>query len=90
MAAPPLLSAEAAPPRRLGDDPRSARALAALGRSATFVVFAEPLRLDATRREPDSSAPAVFAWGRKGDGAWARLELADVVLRELIRRKAGF
>jgi hypothetical protein len=89
-AAAPLLSAEAAPPRRVGDDPRNARALAALGQRATFAVFAEPLRLDPTRREPDSTAPAVFAWGRKGDGAWARVELADVLLRELIKRKAGF
>ncbi len=84
-----LLAAGAAPPRRVGDDPRVARALAALGQNATFVVLAEPLRFDPTRAEPDSRAPAVFAWGRKGGGAWARLELADVLLRELLRLKAG-
>jgi hypothetical protein len=87
--APQLLSAEAAPPRKLGDDPRSARALAALGQKATLVLFGEPLRLDPTRGEPDSRAPAVLAWGRKGDDAWGRLELADVLLRELLRLKAG-
>lgn len=88
-AAPQLLSAEAAPPRRLGDDPRSARALVALGQRATFAVLAEPLRFEPTRGEPEATAPAVFAWGRKGDAAWARLELADVLLRELLRLKAG-
>jgi len=87
--APQLLAAEAAPSRRAGDDPRVARALAALGPNASFVVLAEPLRFDPTRAEPDSRAPAVFAWGRKGDRAWARLELADVLLRELLRLKAG-
>jgi hypothetical protein len=88
-AAPQLLSAEAGPPRTIGDDPRTARALAALGQRATLAILAEPLRLDPTRREPDATAPVMFAWGRKGDGAWARLELADVLLRELIRLKAG-
>jgi len=87
--APQLLSAEAAPARRVGDDPRSARALLALGQRATFAVFAEPLRLDPTRGEPDAASPAVFSWGRKGEQAWARLELADVLLRELLRLKAG-
>ncbi len=84
-----LLSAEAAPHRRVGDDPRTARSLAALGPSASFAVLAEPLRFDPTRSEPDSAAAAAFAWGRKGEGAWARLELADLLLRELLRLKAG-
>jgi hypothetical protein len=88
-AAPQLLSAEAAPTRKVGDDPRAARALLALGQRATFAVFAEPLRLDPARGEPDAASPAVFAWGRKGDGVWARLELADLLLRELLRLKAG-
>jgi hypothetical protein len=88
-AAPQLLSAEAAPPRRMGDDPRTSRALLALGQRATFVLLAEPLRFDPARSEPDATAPAIFAWGRKGDDAWARLELADVLLRELLRLKAG-
>jgi hypothetical protein len=87
--APQLLSAEAAPHRRVGDDPRAARSLAALGPSASFAVLAEPLRFDPTRSEPDSAAAAAFAWGRKGEGAWARLELADVLLRELLRLRLG-
>jgi hypothetical protein len=87
--APQLLAASAVPSRRMGGDPRSARALAALGDRASFAVLAEPLRLDPTRGEPDSAAPAVFAWGRKGEAAWARLELADVLLREVLRLKAG-
>jgi hypothetical protein len=88
-AAPQLLSAEASPVRRVGDDPRSARALAALGENASITVFAQPLRLVPTRADADASAPAVFAWGRKGGAPWARLELADVLLRELLRLKAG-
>ena len=89
MAAPQLLSAGAAPPRRVGDDPRTARALAALGRDASLVLVAQPLRFVPARADAEASAPAVFGWGRKGGGAWARLELADVLLRELLRLKAG-
>jgi hypothetical protein len=87
--APQLLSAEASPRRHVGDDPRAARSLAALGQNASFAVVAEPLRFDATRSEPDSASAAVFAWGKKGELVWARLELADLLLRELLRLKAG-
>ena len=89
-AAPQLLATEAAPPRRLGDDPRNARALAALGQSASLTVLAQPLRFTPRRAPtPTPPPPRCFAWGRKGDGAWARLELADVLVRELLRVKAG-
>jgi hypothetical protein len=88
-AAPQLLSSLAAPAHRLGDDPRSARALAALGDRATVALFAQPLRFSSARGDAADSAPLVLAWGRKGDGLWARIELADRVLRELLRLKAG-
>lgn len=86
-----LLAAGAAPSSRVGDDARAARALEALHGDATFAVFARPLLFDAARFGPEAArAPAVFAWGRKDGGPWARVELADVVLRELLHLKAGF
>lgn len=87
--APARLSSEAAPPRRLGDDPRTARALAALGDDATFTLLAQPLRLDPARADA-ASAPAVVAWGRRDGAVWAHVDLADVLLRELVRLGAGF
>lgn len=88
--APKLLGSEAAPPARLGDDPRVAAALAALGSDASFTAVAEPLRLDATRGASHEAAAAlVFAWGRRGGDAWARVDVADELLRELVRMKAG-
>jgi hypothetical protein len=88
--APKLLGAEATPPARLGDDPRVGAALAALGSDASFTLVAEPLRLDATRGTSHEAAAAlVFAWGRRGGDAWARVDAADELLRELVRMKAG-
>lgn len=86
--APARLSSEASPPGRLGDDPRTARALAALGADATFTLVAQPLRLDPSRGA--ASAPAVLAWGRRDGAVWAHADLADVLLRELVRLGAGF
>jgi hypothetical protein len=82
-----LLATEVAPARRLGDDSRSARALAALGEAVTFALVAQPLRLDPARAGSSSraSAPVVLGWGRKGTEAWARVEVADTVLGELLR-----
>jgi hypothetical protein len=85
-----LLGSAAAPPTRLGDDPRIAAALAALGSDASFTLVTEPLRLDATRGASHEAAAAlVFAWGRRGGDAWARVDAADELLRELVRMKAG-
>lgn len=88
--APKLLETAAAPPARLGDDPRVAAALAGLGSDASFTVVTEPLRLDSTRGASHEAAAAlVLAWGRRGGDAWARLDAADELLRELVRMKAG-
>jgi len=88
--APKLLGAQATPPVHLGDDPRVAAALAALGSDASFTLVAEPLRLDSTRGASHEAAAAlVFAWGRRGTDAWARVDAADELLRELVRMKAG-
>jgi hypothetical protein len=90
QAAPQLLTLEAAPAHRIGDDERSARALEAIGSDATFAIYAQPLRFDPARSGGDAaSSPAVLAWGRKGAEAWARLDLADTLLRELVRLQAG-
>lgn len=88
--APKLLATEAAPGAHLGDDPRVAAALAALGSDASFTVVTEPLRLDATRgASREAAAALVFAWGRRGGDAWVRVDAADELLRELVRMKAG-
>jgi hypothetical protein len=74
----------------LGDDPRVARALAALGSDASFAVLAEPLRLDASRAASDAAhSPALFAWGRKDGKAWLRLDVGDELLREGVRLQSG-
>jgi hypothetical protein len=88
--APKLLGAQAAPSARLGDDPRVAVALAALGSDASFTLVTEPLRIDATRgASHEAGAALVFAWGRRGSDAWARVDAADELLRELVRMRAG-
>jgi hypothetical protein len=85
-----LLASGASPAQHLADDPRAALAIQALHDDATFAVFARPLRFDASRSGADlSREPAVVAWGRRADGPWARVELADAVLRELLHLKAG-
>lgn len=88
--APKLLGTAAAPAARLSDDPRIGAALAALGSDASFTVVTEPLRLDATLGAKNETAAAlVFAWGRRGGDAWARVDAAGELLRELVRMKAG-
>ncbi|MGH7296924.1 MAG: hypothetical protein ACRELB_18435, partial [Polyangiaceae bacterium] len=85
-----LLATEVSAGARIADAPRSARAIAALGDSATFALFARPLLIDVARRGTEAAAaPATLAVGRKGGDLWARIELADVLLRELLHLKAG-
>jgi hypothetical protein len=81
-----LLSVADPPPARLGDDPRIARALSALGSTTTFALLAQPLHLNAARARDDSgpAMPAILAWGKKGGDAWARVEIADGLLKEII------
>jgi hypothetical protein len=84
-----FLAAAASPTEALGDDPFVARALADLGSDAVFVAVAEPLRLHAVRTAGGSAAPAVVAYGRRGGELWARVEVSDVLVRELVRLGAG-
>jgi hypothetical protein len=91
------------PLSRLGDDPKVARSLAAVGSRASLVVLAQPMRIDHARvagrpeRSEVSGAgkgaapqPAVLAWGRDGYNAWARVQLAGAVVREIVKQAAGF
>ena len=85
-----LLATEASPARHLGDEPRMARVLSALGGDVALALVAQPLRFDPVRAGTDDAlAPMAIAWGRKGGDAWLRVELAGVLLRELVRPKAG-
>ena len=85
-----LLGTDATSSTHLGDTPRSAKAIAALGDWATFALFARPMALEATRGGTEgAAAPATVAMGRRGDDAWARIEVADVLLRELLHLQAG-
>jgi hypothetical protein len=83
-----LLSAEASPEAKLADDPAVARAFSALRSDAAVVLVAQPLRFDPLHAEA-GSAPAVFAVGRREADLWAHLEVADLLLRELVRLGAG-
>ena len=85
-----MLAAQAAPAKRLGDDPRTAHLVESLGADVAFALIARPLRLDPARGAGDAGlAPAVLAWGRKGSDAWVRVELGGALIRELVRLKAG-
>jgi hypothetical protein len=84
-----LLSSQFSPAAALGDDPVVAHALADLGSDAVFAAVAQPMRLDPARAA-SRAAPAVLALGRRGGDLWARVEVSDALLRELIRLGAGF
>ncbi len=77
-------------PGELGDDPRVARALGALGSDVTLVLLSEPLRLDAGRAASAAAhSPALLAWGRRDGGAWLRVDVGDELLREVVRLQTG-
>jgi hypothetical protein len=83
-----LLATESSPSEPLGNDPLVAHALADLGSDAVFAAVAQPLRLHPAR-VPGGSAPAVVAFGKRGGDVWARVEVSDTLLRELVRSAAG-
>jgi hypothetical protein len=84
----PLLASLTSPPVLLGSDPQAVRALAALADSATFTLFAQPLRLDPVHDGHDGS-PLVLAWGKKGGDLWARVDLSDALVTELVRLRGA-
>jgi hypothetical protein len=86
----PLATLQAAvrPDRTLADEPTIARALAALGVTSSTVLVVQPLRFDPTRAHLPA-APLVIALGRKDKDATLRIEVANGVLREILRRQMG-
>ncbi len=82
-----LLAAVTSPPAALGGDPRAVRALAALADSVTFTLLAQPLRLDSAYDRRDG-APLVLAWGKRQGDFWARVDLADALVTEMVRRRS--
>jgi hypothetical protein len=89
--APAFLGATSAQTRKLGDDPRLATAVRALGNDVTFAFVSRPLALGITTS--GSPAPVLIATGRQSGTpgiAFARIEVADVLLREAIKLSGGF
>jgi hypothetical protein len=77
------------PPRKLADDKSLATYVSALGKEVSFVFFAQPFLVDPSH--PVAPSPAVVSWG-KGAGAgerWARVDVSDRVLRELLKKQLG-
>lgn len=79
------------PEKTLGAEPSVKQALDPLGADASMVVVVQPLRFDPTRANLPT-APVVFAVGKRGtdNDGFARLSLANGVLREFARRQMGF
>jgi hypothetical protein len=81
--------AEVASPRASwGDDPRTARVLAALGDTTSLAVLAQPLRLGGAGLAA-ASAPLAFAWGRHGADPWGRIDIADELVAAAVRLSGG-
>jgi hypothetical protein len=86
----------------LGDDPRIARALAAVGARAAFMMVVQPSHVDPVKAGP-SPGPIVVAFGRgegpegpegpkgqeSGRTAWLRVETSYELLRDVIRLNVG-
>jgi hypothetical protein len=60
-----------------------------VGSDAVFAAVAQPLRLR-PERLAGASAPAILVVGRRGGNLWARVEVSDALVRELVRLGAGF
>jgi hypothetical protein len=86
--APALLAQTQKGARTLADEPAIARAVASLGADATFAFVAQPLRFDAPRAGAPP-APLVFAWGRRGEDAWTHIDVADLLLRDVLKSRTG-
>lgn len=74
------------------------KAIGTLGGKAALVVVADPIHLFARQSGaagPAAGAPILFALGKGGDGAgaddpWMRLDAANVVLQEIVKRRGAF
>lgn len=74
--------------KTLGDEPGLGRFLGAIASDASTIVVAQPLRLDPTRANLPFS-PLGIAIGRRGDNAFARIEISSGLLREAARWQLG-
>jgi hypothetical protein len=79
----------------LGSNPAIKSALAPLGGDASFALVVEPLRVLALRSgksAPPEAAPVVVAIGKAPDASamWGRLDVAAVVVQELIKHRGAF
>ena len=72
----------------LGDDRVLAAKVGALEANATFVLVAQPSRMDPAKGQVPGAA-FVLAWGKKGREGWARVEIADLLLRDVMKSKMG-
>lgn len=85
--APKTLAASALPSATLADDPRIAGALKSFGAEANFTAIAEPA---VASQAPGQPGPGVVvASGRHGQEGWARIDVADAILREIVKRQTG-
>ena len=82
------LGATARPERRLSDEPAIARSLAALAAKSSAVLVLQPLRFDVARANLPA-APLVIALGRQGTDATFRIDVANGLLREVVRWQMG-
>lgn len=83
------LKTGARPDKKLRDDPLVARFTSNVGATASTFVVVQPLRYDAKRAHL-GAAPIAIAVSRKDGDAVVRLELSDLLLRELSRYFMGF
>ena len=79
----------------LGSNPAIKSALASLGADASFALVVDPLRILALRSgksAPPDSAPVVVAIGKTPEPSamWARVDVAAVVVQELIKHRGAF
>lgn len=92
------LAIEATPKDNLSARGDLVTAVSALGGSASFVTVADIMRLlarQAGNANPSASAPMVFAVGKGGEGAsadepWMKLDAPNVLIQEVIKRRAAF
>lgn len=91
LGAEPLVTfkTSARPEKKLRDDPLVARFTTNVGATASTFAVIQPLRYDAKRAHL-GAAPIAVAVSRKDGDAVVRLELSDLLLRELSRYFMGF
>ncbi len=76
----PALAPSGETTARLGDDPRVARALGAVGEAPSFAALVRP----------PGGAPSVLVWGGLGAQRWARIDLSDELLAQALRLSVPF